>query len=231
VEPTVVTRRTWTIAGVVAVAVVVVVLVVLQLTLKGIAEGKVRDEIGDDGAKVTVKASPALKLLFGDADEITIDTPTVAGDQQAPLGKLLARAKDVGRTDARVGQIQVAGEAGNLTLRDVRAVVEDGRVQATASLSIRELAALVPGGGTLRALSSGSGGEPRFSVTVPVPLLGDTTVNGVVAAQDGAVQVAAEGLPIPVAITIFQDPSIAVDAVQGRSSGDRLRISFSGTLN
>lgn len=225
------TRRTWTIAGVAVVAVLVVVLVILQFTLKGIAEGKVRDEVGDDSAKVTVKASPALKLLFGDADEIDVDTPTVAGDQQAPLGRLLDRAKDVGRTDARVGQIQVAGEAGNLTLRNVHAIVEDGRVRATASLSIRELAALVPGGGSLKALPSGSGGEPRFSITVAVPLLGDTTVDGAVVAQDGAVQAAAEGLPIPLAITIFQDPSISVDAVQGRSSGDRLQISFTGALN
>jgi hypothetical protein len=225
-----VTRRTWTIAGVVVLAVVVVFLVVMQLTLRGTAEGKVRDEVGDDRAKVTVKASPALKLLFGHADEITIDTPTVAGDAEAPLGRLLDRAKDVGRTDARVGRIQVAGQAGNLTLRDVHAIVQDGRVEATASLSIRELASLVPGGGTLRALPSGSGGEPRFSVTVDVPLLGSTTVDGVVAAQDGAVQVAAEGLPIPVAITIFQDPSIAVDTVRGTASGDRLRIVFSGTL-
>lgn len=221
------TRRTWTIAGVAVVGLVVVFLVIMQMALPGIAEDRVRDEIGDDSAQVTVEASPTLKLLFGDADEITIDTPTVAGSQEAPLGQLLKRAKDVGRTDAKVGQIQVQG----LTLRDVRAIVEDGRVQATASLSIRELAGLVPGGGSLRALAPGPEGQPRFAVTVEVPLLGPTTVNGVVAAQEGAVQVAAEGLPIPVAITVFQDPSISVDAVEGRASGDRLRISFSGTLN
>jgi len=222
-----VTRRTWTIAGVAVVAVVIAFLVVMQLTLQGTAEGKVRDEVGDDSAQVTVKASPTLKLLFGDADEVTIDTPTVAGSEEAPLGRLLERAKDVGKTDARVGQIQVQG----LTLRDVHAVVEDGRVNATASLSIRELAGLVPGGGSLKALPPGPEGQPRFAVTVEVPLLGATTVNGAVAAQDGAVQVAAEGLPIPIAITVFQDPSIAVDAVRGTASGDRLRIAFSGTVS
>lgn len=221
------TRRTWTIVGGVVALVVVVFLVVMQLTLPGIAEDRARDDVGDPAAKVSVKASPTLKLLFGNADEVTVDTPTVGGTADAPLGKLFDRAKDVGRTDARVGRVQVQG----LTLRDVHAVVEDGRVRADATLSIRALTQMVPAGGRLRALAPGADGAPRFAVTVDVPLLGETTVNAAVAAVDGAVQVAAEDLPIPLAITVFQDPSIAVDSVQGRARGDELKISFSGTLN
>lgn len=216
-------RRTLVRAAVGVLVLVVAVLVVLQLTLPGIAEDRVRGEVGDPDAKVTVRASPVLGLLFGKADEIVVDTPTVAGSAGAPLGELLKRAKDVGRTDATVGRVDVQG----LTLRDVRAVVRDGRVQATASLSVRELETLVPGGGTLRALPSGPSGEPRFAVSVG--LLGlSTTVNASAAAVDGAVQVAAEGLPV--SITVFQDPSIAVDAVRGEASGDTMRIAFSGAL-
>jgi hypothetical protein len=218
-----VSRRTIALAAGGVAAVLVVLLVIAQLALPGIAEDKVRDEVGDDAAKVTVKASPVLGLLFGNADEIVVDTPTVAGSAEAPLGELLKRAKDVGRTDATVGRIQVQG----LTLRDVHAVVEDDRVQATASLSIRELETLVPGGGTLKALPSGADGEPRFAVSVGILGL-STTVDATVAAVDGAVQVAADGLPV--SITVFQDPSVGVDAVRGRADGDTLRISFSGVL-
>lgn len=222
------TRRTWTIVGGVVVAVIVVFLVVMQLTLPGIAENRAKDDVGDPAAKVTVKASPTLKLLFGDADEVIVDTPTVAGSAEAPLGKLLDRAKDVGRTDARVGRIQVQG----LTLRDVHAVVQDGRAEADATLSIKALTSLSPvPGSRLRAISPGADGEPRFAVTVDLPLLGETTVNAAVAVVDGAVQVAAEGVPIPVAITVFEDPSISVDSVRGRARGDALRISFTGTVN
>ena len=95
-----------------------------------------------------------------------------AGSQQAPLGELLKDSKKVGRTDARIGRIQVAGADGqSLTLRDVHAVVEDGQVEATASLSIKSLEPMVPLGGTLKALTPGADGAPRFQVTVEVPLL------------------------------------------------------------
>lgn len=222
------TRRTMTIAGVAVVAVIVVFLVVMQFALPGIAEDRARDDVGDPDAKVEVKASPTLQLLFGNADEVIVDTPTVAGSAEAPLGKLLDRAKDVGRTEARIGRLQVQG----LTLRNVRAVVEDGGVEATADLSIEALTELVPvEGATLEALEPGPDGTPRFAATVELPFLGSTTVNAAVAAVDGAVQVAAEDLPIPLAITVFQDPSISVTEVEGRARGDRLRISFSGVLN
>lgn len=229
------TPRTWKIAGGVVVGLIVVLLVLSVTVLPGYARSKaedeVRDRVGDDSAKVTVKGS-WTKLIRSEADEVTIDTPTVAGSQQAPLGELLKDSKKVGRTDARIGRIQVAGaDGGSLTLRDVHAVVEDGQVEATASLSIRSLEPLVPLGGTLRALTPGADGAPRFRVTVEVPLLGATTVDAGVVAQDGAVQVAAENLPIPVAITVFQDPSISVSQVTGKASGDTLKINFSGAVN
>jgi hypothetical protein len=235
VERSLVSPRTWKIAGGAVVGLLVVLLILGLAVLPGYARGKakdeVRDRVGDDRAKVTVTGS-WTKLIRSEADTVTIDTPTVAGSGQAPLGELLKDAKKVGRTDARIGRIQVAGaDGGSITLRDVLAVVQDGRVQATASLSIRSLEPMVPLGGTLRSLQPGPQGQPRFQVTVQVPLLGSTTVDAGVTAQDGAVQVAAENLPIPVAITVFQDPSISVEQVTGRASGDTLRIDFSGAVN
>lgn len=228
VERPVVTRRTKIATG--AAAVLVVLLILAVTVLPGIARSaakdRVRDRIGDDSAKVTVKGS-WTKLLTGKADEVVVDTPTVAGSQEAPLGELLKDAKKVGRTDARVGRIQVQG----LTLRDLHAIVQDGRVEATAKVSIKSLTKLVPLGGTLKSLPPGAQGQPRFQVTVNVPLLGSTTVDAAVAATDGAVQVAAENLPIPVAITVFADPSISVTSVEGRAKGDELSIAFTGSLN
>ncbi|MEV4419042.1 hypothetical protein AB0L40_03590 [Patulibacter sp. NPDC049589] len=227
-ERPVVTRRTKIATG--AAAVVVVVLILAVAVLPGVARSaakdKVRDRVGDDSAKVSVKGSWP-KLLTGKADEVVVDTPTVAGSQEAPLGELLKDSKKVGKTDARIGRIQVQG----LTLRDVHAIVQDGRVQATAKLSIKSLTKLVPLGGTLKSLPAGAEGQPRFQVTVDVPLLGSTTVSAAVAAVDGAVQVAAENLPIPVAITVFSDPSISVTSVEGRAKGDELSIAFTGAVN
>lgn len=229
------TPRTWKIAGGVVVGVVVVLLILSVTVLPGYARSKakdeVRDRVGDDSAKVSVTGS-WTKLIRSRADEVTIDTPTVAGSEQAPLGELLKDSKKVGRTDARIGRIRVAGADGQaLTLRNVHAVVADGKVEATASLSIKSLEPMVPLGGTLRALAPGPDGAPRFRVGVQVPLLGETTVDAGVVAQNGAVQVAAENLPVDVAITVFQDPSIAVTQVTGKASGDTLRITFSGAVN
>ncbi len=225
------TPRTQKIVGGV-VAGLVVLLIVALLVLPGIARSaakdRVRDRIGDDSAKVSVTGS-WTKLLTGKADRVDVDTPTIAtGTQDAPLGELLKDAKKVDEVDARVGQVQVQG----LTLRDLHVIVKDEQVRATASLSIKSLTSLVPvEGSTLKAIAPGPDGAPRFAVTVDLPLLGRQTVNAAVAATDGAVQVAAEGLPIPVAVTVFQDPSISVTSVTGKASGDRMRIAFSGAVN
>lgn len=224
------TRRTWKIVGA-AVAVIVVLIIIAVAVLPGVARSaakdKVRDRIGDDSAKVTVTGSWP-KLLFGKADEVDVDTPTIAGSQEAPLGELLKDAKKVDRIDAHVGQIQVQG----LTLHNLHAIVEHDQVKANATLSIKSLTKLVPvPGSTLKAIAPGPDGAPRFSVTVNVPLLGPTTVDAGVSASNGAVRVAAEGLPIDVAVTVFSDPSISVTSVTGKAKGDTLRISFSGAVN
>jgi hypothetical protein len=231
VERSLVTPRTQKIVGGVALGLLVLVIVAL-LVLPGIARSaakdRVRDRIGDDSAKVSVTGSWTT-LIRGRADRVDVDTPTIAtGTQDAPLGELLKDAKKVGEVDARVGQVQVQG----LTLRDLHVIVKDQQVRATASLSIKSLTKLVPvDGATLKAIAPAADGSPRFAVTADIPLFGRQTVDAGVAATDGAVEVAAEGLPIRVAVTVFQDPSISVTSVTGKATGDRMRIAFTGAVN
>jgi hypothetical protein len=207
-------------------AVVLVLLAGGQLLLPGLAADRVRDELGDDRAKVDVEAFPAWKLVLGRADRLTVSTPTVATKGPTPLGELLDRAKGVGETDARIDTLVVD----ELRLRDVRVRIVDGRVRTDASLSVRALSALVPGGGGLTPLPAGSDGRPRFSARVGV--LGvSADVPVAVGAVDGRVEVRPEqGLASAVSITVFEDPGLRVESVTGSVAGDTLRIAFSGTL-
>jgi hypothetical protein len=133
-----------------AAAFVLALLALGQLLLPGLAADRVRDELGDDRARVEVEAFPAWKLVFGRADRLTVSTPTVGADRPTPLGELLERAKGVGETDARIDTIAID----ELRLRDVRVRIADGRVRTDAALSIRALSAMVPGGGALTPLAS-----------------------------------------------------------------------------
>lgn len=209
-----------------AAALVLALLALGQLLLPGFAADRVRDELGDDRARVEITAFPAWKLVLGKADRLTVSTPTVAAKGPAPLGELLERARDVGRTDARIATLAI----GELRLRDVRVRIADGRVQTDATLSVRALSAMVPGGGTLTPLPPASDGRPRFSARVGVLGL-STDVPVAVGAVDGSVEVRPEqGIASVFSVTVFEDPALRVDRVTGSVAGDTLRIAFSGTL-
>jgi hypothetical protein len=206
-----------------AAGIVLALLALGQLLLPAIAADRVRDELGDDRARVDIEAFPAWKLVLGKADRLDVSTPTVAAKGPTPLGDLLERAKDVGVTDARIGTIAID----ELRLRDVRVRIVDGRVRTDASLSVRALSATVPGGGELTALPPASDGRPRFSARVGV--LGDVPV--AVGAVDGRVEVRPEeGLASAFSVPVFEDPGLRVESVTGSVAGDTLRIAFAGVL-
>lgn len=221
-------RRAWTRPRVALLALAVVLLLLAggQLVLPRIAADRVRGELGDDRADVEVVAFPAWKLVLGRADRVRIDTPTVAVGEEAPLTRLLRRAADVGDTRAVIHALVVD----RLRLRDVRVRILDGRLSASAAVSVRALSALVPGGGALTPLPPDADGRPRFSARVTV--LGvSSDVPVVVGAVDGRVQVRPEsGLASVFSITVFANPSLRVRAVSGSVAGDTLRIAFSGDL-
>src|SRR2546421_9968047 len=95
-----------------AVLVVLAGLVAAQLLLPGIAENRLRDRLARDGHvdSVHVSAFPAVKLLWGHADRVTVHMASVRTGT-GRLSPLPARTRDARRGDAP------ARELGVLSLR------------------------------------------------------------------------------------------------------------------
>lgn len=209
----------------VAVSVVLVLLVAGQLALPRIAADRVRSEIGDPAAEVTVKAYPAWKLAFGHVDRLRITSATF-DDAGRSLTDSLRRAKKVDRLDARFGAMAVDG----LRLRNVRASLRDGRLEASGDVTVADLETMVPGGGRLTALPVQADGRPRFEATVSV--LGvSSKVRTVVTASDGKVEVSPDGgIASLLRFTVFENPALRIDDVRGRTAGDRVTLTVTGRL-
>src|SRR5213595_148133 len=103
------------IAAAVVLAVLVLLAVAAQLLLPGIAENRVRDRLAHDGRveSVHVSAFPAVKLLWGKADRVTVRMASVRMGT-GRLGHLLASTGDAGRVDATARELDVL----SLRLRD-----------------------------------------------------------------------------------------------------------------
>src|SRR5436309_934004 len=73
-------------AAIGVVVLVLALLVVTQLALPGIAENRIRDRLAHDGRveSVRVSAFPAIKLLWGKADRVTVRMQSV----RAGVGRL-----------------------------------------------------------------------------------------------------------------------------------------------
>lgn len=220
-------RRAWTGRRLLLAVALVVVLLLAggQLLLPALAARQVRKEVGDPDASVDVAAYPAWKLVAGRADRVTVRAAAL-GTDGGSLTDLLRRAADVGETHAVIGRVRV----GDVTLRALDARIADGRLRATARLSLAELSARVPGGGRLEPLPAGADGRPRLRVTTSVlGVRAGTTV--VLAAREGRIEVAPEaGLASLLLIPVFSDPALRVDGVRGSASGDVLSLAFTGAL-
>ena len=92
-----------------AAGILVVVLVAAQLLLPGVAEDRVRSDLNEQGteAEVEIKALPAIKLLWGHADDVTIEVANLrtdedGGDDGDSLSDLLAQTSKTKQLDVHV---------------------------------------------------------------------------------------------------------------------------------
>lgn len=217
-----VTRRQLQIGALVT---LVVLLVGGQLLLPWIGARVVRSKLGDPSAEVTVKAFPAWKMVLGKVDSVDVRS---AGVQRSDdeLSDLLERSKDVGRITSVVQRMTIGG----LELRDVRTRIENGRLQASATMTLAALRAMAPAGTDLTVLPDSGDGVPRFEVAVTI--LGVTQRIGLaVTAEEGQVVVAPDNaLGAVFRLTIFENPKLLVEQVTSRRSGQDLRLDVTGSI-
>lgn len=200
--------------GPIAVVVIVAVAVGSQLLLPRIAEHRLRSQLSENGTvdRVSVHAFPAVKLLFGHADRVSVHM-SQTGAGRGRLADLLAHTRDTKDLDVRVDELRVL----LLRLHDVRLRKRGKELIGSAAVSQTDLRAALPPGFDLQPVASGAG-ELVFQGSVR--LLGAAvSARAVVLASEGRLRIAPDvpfgGLA---ALTIFDDPRIEVEAVGARTS-------------
>ena len=205
------------------VAVVLGLLVIAQLVLPPLAENYVRDQVRDRGgevASVHVSAFPAVKLVFRHADEVRLKLRSAtlgAGD----LAEELDRARNVDRLDVAVVRMLL----GPLRLRDLQLHKRGGALTGEAGVSRGDLAAALPAGIGVEPVATGSG-ELTLQASV-----GPLTARARLSATDGKLRIAPDGLLGGfAALTVFDDPRVAVTGVGARPRADGFTLTASGRL-
>jgi hypothetical protein len=214
------------IAAAIVLAVLVVLAAAAQLLLPGIAEDRVRDRLAHNGRveSVHVSAFPAIKLLWGRADRVTVRMANVRAGV-ARLGDLIGRTADDDRVDASTRELDVL----TLRLRDARLQKRGDRLVGEATVTDADLRAALPPGFALRPVASADG---RLVLRGTATLFGTTiSANAVLLAQDGRLKIAPD-VPFGgfAALTVFADPHVHVDGVGARAAPGGFTLTARGRL-
>jgi hypothetical protein len=204
---------------------VLLVLVVAQLVLPPIATSVIRGRLGK-GAKVTsirVSAFPAIELLWEHvgALDLTMERYDLTPDK---LFGQIKQSGHVGTLNVAIGTLN----AGVLSLHDVRVHKSDGHLEFGARLYTSDLRRALPIIQSVTPVAS-SGGELTLRGTGSV-LGNSVSVTATVAAQDGKVVIAPQGLLGAFAkVTVFDDPHLSVQRISGHAIPGGMEISAHGT--
>jgi hypothetical protein len=206
--------------------------VVAQFVLPGIAEDRVRDDLNDHGVvrEVSVSSFPAVKLLWGSADEVTAEMESFEVTEQE-LADLAEDGEGAGEVELRTERGRI-GRApfGEAVLR------QDGEdLRATLLLSERDIATALPPGSDARVRGAG---EDSVTLEASAGVFGlDVARREItVAARDGAITAQPSGGIVGsivggvASVTVFREPRIRVDRVGGRTTGGGVRAEVRATL-
>ena len=197
------------IAAAVALAVLVLLAVVAQLVLPGIAENRIRDRLAHDGRveSVRVSAFPAVKLLWGKADRVTVRMASFRA-AVGRLGDLIGRTADAGRVDASARELDLL----TLRMRDARLRKRGNSLEGEATVTDADLRAALPPGFDVRPVASAAG---QLVLRGSATLFGTTiSANAVLAAHGGTLKVTPD-VPFGgfAALNVFSDPHVRMEGV------------------
>ena len=198
------------VAGVVAV--IVVVLVLAQVLGPPIAARVVRGKVGKYGTvrSVTVKAWPAVKLAWMEADEVNVSAGELALSPEQTVA-LLGEAKGTETVNARAGTV----DEGGLRLRNVAFAKHGTALRGEGEVSAQDVARALPAGVDVTLLASERG---TVEVRVSGGLFGiGASVDAVAQAQDGKLVVRPTGLLSGLKVTLFESESVYVEGVSARA--------------
>jgi hypothetical protein len=176
-----------------------------QLLLPGIAAQRVRDELGryGDVHSATVRAFPAIELLWGHAQSATLSAGSLSMSL-AQAAKLLGQARGVEKVDLRAQTMRV----GQFAMHDTLTRKRGAALYAEGSVGEADLRAAVPGSVEVQPLGSVSGG---VAVRVSGTLFGVAgSIEALLSIQEGKLVAQPQGIPFGgfVKLTLLSDPNI-----------------------
>jgi hypothetical protein len=196
-----------------------------QVLLPSIAASRIRDSLQahGEGVTVSVAAFPAVMLLFGHADRITVHVHELHAGGRGDLIGLLGRAANVDRLDATIDKMYVVG----FELDDVSLQKRGSTMSAQATVTRRAIAEVLPANIQLRGTPEG---RQALRLTVQAKVFGHSlSAAALLGVSNGALQISPA---IPVLdllhVTAFSDPQVSLDAIQMESRGERYTFSLTG---
>jgi hypothetical protein len=191
--------------------------VLAQVLLPPVAAKRVEDRVGRYGTVVGahVSAFPALKLLWGKADEVTVHAGTLTLTP-AQVGSLLWEGRDARdmtvsarNVNLRVPVLLPTG----LVVGGVRMEKKGSSIHATATLTQGQLDGALPSGFHVQPVAAGEG---EVQVRASGGLFGaQATIEAVVRPLDGKLVAEPKGLPLAgiATVTLFSDPHLKVESI------------------
>ncbi len=193
----------------------VVALGLAQVFLPKLAASRISSRLGKYGQvrSVHVSAWPAVELLWGHADAVTVHARSISVSP-AQTGKLLHEARGLHDLDLTADTTRV----GPLPLHDVSLRKRGAKLHAQASLSEADVKAALPPGYDVQLLSSSCG---QVQVRASGGLFGvGASVDAVAQASQGKLIVRPQGFPLEaLKLTLFSDPHVYVEGIGARRTG------------
>jgi hypothetical protein len=207
---------------------IVVVLVLAQLFLPRIAASRVRARVGKYGTvrSVSVSAWPAVELLWGKADSVSVRAGSLRMTP-AQTAKLLGEARGVKRMSLTAESVT----EGPLQLHDTSFEKHGDALRAQASTSRADVSKALGEGVEIRLLNSHDG---QVEVSASGGLFGvQASLDAVAQAQEGKLVVHPQGFLLEgLKLTLIDNPRVYVEGVaasavaggSGEVAGYRLSI-------
>lgn len=195
----------------------VLVLALAQVILPRVAVSRISSRVGRYGTvqSVSVKAWPAVELLWGHADSVRVTVTSIALSP-AQAVKLLWEARASGNMEVSAERVRL----GSLQLSDASLHKRGSALTARADVSEADIKAALPAGFGVRLLRS-EHGEVEVKATGGLFGVG-ASVNAVAGASRGDLVAHPLGFLVEgLKLTLFSDPHVYVEGVGASVLGEQ----------
>jgi hypothetical protein len=210
-----------------AITLVVVVLFGLtELLLPPLATHVARDRLSKYGPveSLSVSAFPAVELIWGDVDSMTVKM----GSYRATGSKLstaLGQSEQVGNINATIGTLH----SGLVTMQNVTASKHGKTFTVSGDLTESDIKSAVPLLTSVRALGESNGALNLAATGSAFGIQASVDVS--LFASGGVVEVQAQGLLSSfVHLTLFSNPRLYITSLSGHATSDGLSVTATGQL-